>query len=67
MSPPLHLHKTVSTENGHCCPFGNARSEICSASMSSMIIAASRRQEYCDGDDYDNCPIFLARVLRRRD
>jgi hypothetical protein len=54
-------------ENKYDCPFGNAESSVCAASLSSMVIGTSRRQAYCGGDDYDNCPIFLARMLRRKD
>jgi hypothetical protein len=25
----------------------------------------SLRQAYCDNEDYDDCPIFLAKMLRR--
>ncbi len=49
------------------CPFGSSESGVCAASLSSMVIGTSRRQEYCSGDDYDSCPIFLARMLRRKD
>lgn len=49
------------------CPFGNEESQVCSASLSSLVIGKSRRQAYCGGDDYDNCPIFLARMLRKKD
>ena len=48
------------------CPFGETETNICLASLSSMVIGPSNRQEYCSNDNYDNCPIFLARSLRRR-
>jgi hypothetical protein len=48
------------------CPFGETETNICLASLSSMVIGASNRQVYCATDNYDNCPIFLARILRRR-
>lgn len=51
--------------NEQCCPFGSRESEICSASLSSMVIDTSRRRAYCNGDDYDSCPIFLASMLRK--
>jgi hypothetical protein len=67
MLSPLHFRATCTTDNEYDCPFGNAESSICSASLSSMVIGTSRRQAYCSGDDYDSCPIFLARMLRKRD
>ncbi len=54
-------------EDEYDCPFGTAESEVCSASLSSMVIGPSRRQVYCSGGDYDSCPIFLARMLRKKD
>ncbi len=54
-------------DRGYRCPFGSAESGVCSASLSSMVIGTSRRLTYCGGDDYDNCPIFLARMLRKKD
>jgi hypothetical protein len=48
------------------CPYGDRETNICLASLSSMVIDHSSRQEYCSNDNYDNCPIFLARSLRRR-
>jgi hypothetical protein len=67
MSSSLYFRELSITRGDYCCPFGSAESEVCSASLSSMVIGASRRQTYCGGDDYDDCPIFLARMLRRRD
>jgi hypothetical protein len=67
MSSTQHFRIVTTRENGYDCPFGNPASMICSASLSSMVIGTSRRQAYCSGDDYDNCPIFLARMLRRKD
>ena len=48
------------------CPYGDRETNICSASLSAMAIGHSTRREYCSNDNYDNCPIFLAKNLRRR-
>jgi len=48
------------------CPFGETETNICMASLSAMVIGPGNRQEYCSTDNYDNCPIFLAKSLRRR-
>ncbi|MEW6587277.1 MAG: hypothetical protein AB1442_16920 [Nitrospirota bacterium] len=46
------------------CPYkGNA---VCTASLSSMAIDAYQTERWCGTDDYDACPIFLAKVLRKR-
>ncbi len=59
--------KTPGTQScPDTCPFGDAETNICSASLSSMIIAQRDRQEYCSNENYDNCPVFLAKILRRR-
>jgi hypothetical protein len=67
MSSAFHLRAAGITNSEPCCPFGGAKSAVCPASLFSMVIGRSRRREYCSGDDYDSCPIFLARMLRRKD
>lgn len=47
------------------CPYSGA-SDICDASLSSLSPSASVRSAFCDSEDYDSCPLFLAKVLRRR-
>jgi len=45
------------------CPYyGNA---TCRASLTSMAIDEHQRQRWCATDDYDSCPMFLSKVLRR--
>ena len=48
------------------CPFAETETNICLASLSAMVIGPGYRQGYCSNDNYDNCPIFLAKSLRRR-
>jgi hypothetical protein len=44
------------------CPYnGNT---VCRASVSSMPLDALRKTHYCNTENYDNCPIFLAKILR---
>lgn len=47
------------------CPYTGA-SEVCNASLSSLLPSPTVRTNFCNTDDYDYCPIFLAKVLRRR-
>jgi len=49
---------------GLCCPYSSA-SDICNASLSSLSPSASVKTAFCDSEDYDYCPLFLAKVLRR--
>lgn len=50
-------------ESSPCCPFNNS-SETCTASLYSFLPSAAVRQSFCNTEDYDNCPIFLAKTLR---
>ncbi len=48
-----------------CCPY-LGKSTVCRASLSSIVPSADSRKAFCINEDYDNCPIFLAKILRRR-
>ena len=50
------VHETI-------CPFNDA--SVCAASFSSMAIDNQKRARYCSTDNYDNCPLFLAKILRK--
>jgi len=43
------------------CPYNGVN--VCMASLSLMAID-TRKNNCCDTENYDNCPIFLAKVLR---
>lgn len=47
------------------CPYECKVTDICAASLSSMTISSSARQKYCSNDNYDSCPLFLAKSLRK--
>jgi hypothetical protein len=44
------------------CPYNGIN--VCMASFSSMAID-TKKANCCSTDDYDNCPIFLSKVLRK--
>lgn len=46
------------------CPYRNVHSEYCAASVMTMRIDQRRNATYCLTDDFDCCPVFLAKVLR---
>ncbi len=48
------------------CPYCNIETEICTAALSAMSLGPITRLTYCDNESYDNCPVFLAKILRRR-
>jgi len=45
------------------CPFDGVTT--CLASLSSMALDMRMRRIYCGTEKFDECPIFLAKVLRR--
>jgi hypothetical protein len=45
------------------CPYKDKN--ICIASFSSMVIDTRIKENYCDNGNYDNCPIFLSKMLRK--
>jgi hypothetical protein len=61
---------TVNHEQSKCnnfetaCPYNGIK--VCTASFSSMAIDSHKRDNCCGTDNYDDCPIFLSKVLRRR-
>jgi len=48
------------------CPFCDAKSEVCEASVTSLKIGALIRLNRCNSENYDNCALFLAKCLRRK-
>jgi hypothetical protein len=47
------------------CPYTGA-SDVCNAALSSLLPSPSMKANFCNSENYDNCPIFLAKALRRR-
>lgn len=46
------------------CPFYNMEKQHCGAAVAGFSVDRQRK-ELCCSDDYDNCPSYLAYVLRR--
>ncbi len=46
------------------CPFRNVHHTFCPAAVMQMRIDPRREMTHCLTDNYDNCPVFLAKVLR---
>ncbi len=61
---------TVNTKNNVItaeytnCPYSDK--SICKASLSSLIIDGNTITAYCGTENFDDCPIFLSRILRGR-
>ncbi len=47
------------------CPYVPTKKDYCSASVMTVPISDRTRDEYCSSEDFDCCPLFLAKVLRR--
>ncbi len=45
------------------CPYNGIN--VCMASFSSMLIDQQKKSDCCGTENYDNCPIFLSKMLRR--
>lgn len=48
------------------CPFEDRASNTCSASLSGFYVSAERRLSFCSTENYDACPFFLSRVIRKK-
>jgi hypothetical protein len=44
------------------CPYNDIN--VCTASISPMIINSQKLKDCCGTEDYDDCPIFLSKILR---
>ncbi|WP_305045273.1 hypothetical protein [Geoalkalibacter sp.] len=47
------------------CPFLREESRTCSASFSVMSLDQRKRRTLCQSEDFDDCALFLSRLLRR--
>lgn len=67
----MHISRSAIGNDSHpkinnelICPYLAAESNFCSASIMVAIINNERKASYCSTEDYDRCPLFLAKVLR---
>lgn len=61
----ITLSVQISREMESHCPYSE-KSDICNASISLLVPTENVRTTYCRNENYDNCPIFLAKTLRKR-
>ncbi len=47
------------------CPYHSTSTGICAASLTLMIMGPVRAGRYCRSDNYDTCPLFLSKILRK--
>jgi hypothetical protein len=55
-------HPKIDTE--FICPYLTAISNFCSASIMVSTVNSERKISHCSTEDYDRCPLFLAKVSR---
>lgn len=48
------------------CPFEDSTCNTCAASFSGFAVGVERRSTFCATDNYDACPFFLSRVIRKK-
>jgi hypothetical protein len=58
----MHDRNNVQMIEGGC-PFSAAK--VCTASFSGLRIDSWKKTSCCDTEDYDNCPLFLSKILRK--
>jgi len=51
-------------ENELICPYLTPINNYCAASNTVATINSERKESQCRTEDYDRCPLFLAKVLR---
>jgi len=67
----MNIHHVPSSHYGWSkdaelqCPYLDM-SDGCNAALSALLPSQRMRRNLCANEDYDNCPIFLAKILRRR-
>lgn len=58
-------HKPIGkSPNIDVCPFHNDADGHCRAAFSGLPVGRHSRNLRCTTEDYDGCPLFLARALR---
>ena len=55
----------VADAHAEVCPYVPTNMDYCSASVMSVQINNPTRDNYCSSEDFDRCPLFLAKLLRR--
>ncbi len=60
------MDNRVMAPGSWACPYACNTTHVCTASFSLMPLKLLTMQTYCATDNYDNCPVFLAKILRQR-
>lgn len=60
----MHAIEKELREDLHECPYCDAKTDVCKASLASLKIGELVRLNRCTSESYDNCVLFLAKCLR---
>lgn len=53
--------------NESICPHLGMFDETCRASLTRFPVSGSTKNRYCSNEDFDSCPMFLSKLIRRAD
>ncbi len=57
------IFKKLRKVGDNMCPYSSFN--ICTASISLIFIDNQTKTDCCNTEDYDSCPLFLSKVLRK--
>jgi hypothetical protein len=56
--------RVLADNRNPACPYRPAHNLLCSASVMAVVVDNRKKSIHCDTEDFDRCPLFLAKVLR---
>jgi len=63
---PMHDADSWYRTEQYSCPYHSAVTSVCSASLSMMVVGLRTKRGYCENENYDACPLFLSKMLRKK-
>ncbi len=64
LGSPVDAYVPVPDRNLSLCPYRDAADAVCSAAIMTFTISKRQDAAYCRTENFDQCPLFLAKVLR---
>jgi hypothetical protein len=59
----VSLEESKSIDYERACPYNSINT--CMASITSLRLDEQKKADFCSTENYDDCPIFLAKILRQ--
>lgn len=63
-SKTIFLSASIALHANTICPEISTKDYTCNASLFGLAVDERRYERYCCQDNYDDCPIYLAKSLR---